>query len=127
MTKTKKGNKNENEVLVYDKEKYNGDFKEENTSNTMDVELHFDFEDEPENTENTVKTDESDDEQPTSSFVWGGEIPSEKQQMAYEIMSKIVDFNLSQLKRRDADTVLIYDDPAEYASALVNELFENVE
>ena len=65
----------------------------------------------------------SDDKPETYEFYWSDR-NDDKIDLAKEILTRLIDFNLEQLSRRDVDKVLIYDNPAEYAAEVVNELYE---
>lgn len=59
--------------------------------------------------------------------IWDNtETETEKRKLAKDILIRLVDFNLEQLSRTDVDKVLIYDNPAEYAAEVVNELYERI-
>ena len=49
-----------------------------------------------------------------------------KRELAKDVLIRLIDFNLKQLSRRDVDKVLIYDNPAEYAAEVVNELYKRM-
>jgi len=76
------------------------------------------------NMKGEVKVTESDNDEPkTYKFYWGDR-DDDKLDLAKEILIRLIDFNLEQLSRQDVDKVLIYDNPAEYAAEVVNELYE---
>lgn len=59
--------------------------------------------------------------------IWDNtETETEKRKLAKDILIRLIDFNLEQLSRTDVDKVLIYDNPAEYAAEVVNELYERI-
>ena len=49
-----------------------------------------------------------------------------KIKLAQDILVRIIDFNNSQLLRRNVEKVLVYENPAEYAADVVNELYERI-
>lgn len=63
----------------------------------------------------------------TYEFYWNDSKADEKRELAKDILIRLIDFNLEQLSRKDVDKVLIYDNPAEYAAEVVNELYEKVD
>lgn len=72
---------------------------------------------------NTTATTDSDSDE-TYRFCWNDDPTDEKRKLAKDILIRLIDFNLEQLSRKDVDKVLIYDNPAEYAAEVVNELYE---
>ena len=61
-------------------------------------------------------------------FEWNGEVfHNEKQKLATDILMRLLDFNLRELSRTDVDTVQVFENPAQYAAKLTNELFDNIE
>lgn len=74
----------------------------------------------------TVTTEKTDGEKTeTLHFCWN-DASDEKRKLAKDILIRLIDFNLEQLSRQDVDKVLIYDNPAEYAASVVNELYERI-
>lgn len=95
--KTKQTVKNANNDLT-DKQQ-----QSETTSTTDEqIELHFDFDD-------------------NKNVDLAGKI-----KLAQDILVRIIDFNNSQLLRRNVEKVLVYENPAEYAADVVNELYERI-
>ena len=72
-------------------------------------------------------TDTDIPEPQTYEFCWNDSKADEKRELAKDILIRLIDFNLEQLSRKDVDKVLIYDNPAEYAAEVVNELYEKVD
>jgi hypothetical protein len=50
----------------------------------------------------------------------------EKFKLAKDIVIRLIDFNINQLTRKDVEKVLIYDNPAEYAAEIVNEMCKRI-
>ena len=74
---------------------------------------------------NTNATTDGDSDE-TFRFCWNDDPMDEKRKLAKDILIRLIDFNLEQLLRQDVDKVLIYDNPAEYAASVVNELYERI-
>lgn len=74
---------------------------------------------------NTTATTGGDSDE-TYRFCWDDDPTDEKRKLAKDILIRLIDFNLEQLSRQDVDKVLIYDNPAEYAASVVNELYERI-
>lgn len=72
-------------------------------------------------------TDYGDEQPETYNICWNDSKADEKRKLAKDILIRLIDFNLEQLSRKDVDKVLIYDNPAEYAAEVVNELYEKVD
>lgn len=77
-------------------------------------------------TDRMTITDTDTPEPQTYKFYWGDR-DDDKLDLAKDILIRLIDFNLEQLSRKDVDKVLIYDNPAEYAAEVVNELYEKVD
>jgi hypothetical protein len=59
-------------------------------------------------------------------YYWKEAPNDRKTEVAVDVMMKLLDFNHQQLARTDTNSVMVYNNPAEYAAEIVNELFEKI-
>lgn len=78
---------------------------------------------------NSKSSEKSTTEQDVFHFMWKDDTNVdviEKFKFAKDIVIRLIDFNINQLTRKDVEKVLIYDNPAEYAAEIVNEMCKRI-